>query len=86
MNPLRTGIALAITVAVFYALCTAAWAVAPDAFLALMNNLFHGLDFSPLVQARTFALSGFVLPLLVLSLWALGAGAFFAWLSNRLAR
>jgi hypothetical protein len=86
MNPLRTGIALAITVALFYALCTVAWALAPETFLALMNNLFHGLDFSSLVQARPFTFSGFVVPLLVLSAWALGAGAFFAWLSNRLAR
>jgi hypothetical protein len=86
MNPLRTGIALAITVALFYALCTAAWAMAPGPFLALMNNLFHGLDFSPLVQSQPFAFSGFVGPLLVLVVWALGAGAFFAWISNRLNR
>ena len=86
MNPLRTGIALAITVALFYALCTVAWGLAPETFLALMNNLFHGLDFSPLVQARPFTFSGFVGPLLMLSVWALCAGAFFAWLSNRLAR
>ncbi len=29
MAPLRTGFALAITVAIFYALCTVAWLVAP---------------------------------------------------------
>jgi hypothetical protein len=86
MNPLRTGIALSITVALLYALCTLAWAVAPGPFLALMNSLFHGLDFSGLVQPGPFAGWGFVVPLLVLSVWALGAGAFFAWVSNRLAR
>ena len=86
MNPLRTGIALSITVALFYALCTLAWAVAPGPFLGLMNNLFHGLNFSSLVQPGTFAWQGVVVPLLVLSVWALVAGAFFAWVSNRLAR
>jgi hypothetical protein len=86
MNPLRTGIALAITIAVFYALCTVAWELAPGPFLSLMNNLFHGLNFSPLVQSQPFAFSGFVMPLLVLSVWGLGAGAFFAWVSNRLSR
>lgn len=86
MDPPRTGFTLAITVALFYALCTLAWALAPGPFLGLLNNLFHGLDFSSLVQPRPFAWSGFVVPLLVLSVWALVAGAFFAWLSNRLAR
>ena len=86
MSPLRTGFTLAITVAVFYALCTAAWVLAPGPFLGLLNNLFHGLDFSSLVQSRPFDWQGFVAPLVVLSLWALLAGAFFAWLNNRLAR
>ena len=86
MNPFRTGLTLSLTVALFYALCTLAWALAPGPFLGLMNNLFHGLDFSSLVQARPFALGGFVVVLLVLSAWAWLAGAFFAWLSNRLNR
>jgi hypothetical protein len=78
VNPLRTGIALAITVALSYALCTLAWALAPGPFLAFMNNLFHGLDFSPLVQSHPFSFSGLMIPLLVLGVWASGAGAFFA--------
>jgi hypothetical protein len=71
---------------VFYTLCTLAWIVAPGTFLTLLDNLFHGLELSSLAQPRPFAWSGFALPLLVLSAWALGAGAFYAWLSNRLAR
>ena len=86
MSPLRTGIALAITVALFYALCTVAWALAPEPFFELVDNLFHGLDLSGLARTRPFAWSGFVVVLVVLGAWALGAGAFFAWLSNRLAR
>ena len=85
MNPFRTGLALAVTVALFYTLCTVAWSLAPAQFLWLMNSLFHGLDFSALVQTRTFAWPVFLMPLLVLSVWALCAGAFFAWLGNRLA-
>ena len=86
MSPLRTGIALAITVGLFYALCALVWALAPDPFLGFMNNLFHGMDFTSMVQPRPFAWSGFLVALLVLSVWALFAGSFFAWLHNRLTR
>ena len=86
MAPLRTGIALAITVGVFYALCALVWALAPGPFLGFMNNLFHGMDFSSMVQPRPFAWPGFLAALLVLSGWALLAGIFFGWLFNRLTR
>ena len=86
MAPLRTGIALAITVGVFYALCALAWTLAPGTFLSFMNNLFHGMDFSTMVQPRPFAWQGFLAALLVLGTWALLAGAFFAWLHHRLTR
>ena len=84
MAPARTGITLAITVGLFYALCTLVWALAPGPFLGFMNNLFHGLDFSAMAGAAPFAWPGFLSALVVLSLWAGVAGAFFAWLSNRL--
>ena len=86
MAPLRTGIALAITVGLFYALCALAWALAPGPFLGFMNNLFHGMDFTSMVQPRPFAWTGFLAALLVLSGWALLAGIFFGWLFNRLTR
>ena len=86
-SPLRTGIALGVTVGLFYALCALVWALAPGPFLALMNSLFHGMDFSSMVvQPRPFAWPGFFAALLVLSTWALLAGTFFAWLLNRLKR
>lgn len=84
--PLRTGIALAVTVGLFYALCALVWAVAPGQFLSFMNNLFHGMDFSGLVRPRPFGWPGFLAALLVLSTWALLAGVFFAWLLGRLTR
>ena len=80
-----TGIALAVTVGVFYAVCAMAWVLAPGPFLGFMNSLFHDMDFSAMVQPRPFAWSGFVVALLLLSGWALLAGTFFAWLRNRLA-
>ena len=83
-RPFSTGIALAITVGVFYALCTLLWVLAPGPFLGFMNSLFHGMDFSAMVQPRPFAWSGFLVALLLLSGWALLAGSFFAWLRNRL--
>ncbi len=86
MTPLRTGIALAITVGVFYALCALVWAFAPGPFLSFMNNLFHGMDFSSMVQPRAFGWPGFLTALLVLSAWALLAGVFFSWLLNRMTR
>ena len=86
MTPLRTGIALAITVGVFYALCALAWALAPGPFLSFMNSLFHGMDFTSMVQPRPFAWQGFLTALPVLCVWALFAGSFFAWLLNRLTR
>lgn len=76
MNIFRTGIALSITVAVFYALCALAWLMAPGAFMSFMNSLFHGMDFSSLVRTSAFSWSGFLIVLLVLSAWAMLAGLF----------
>ena len=84
-RPFSTGIALAVTVGVFYALCTLLWVLAAGPFLGFMNSLFHGMDFSAMVQPRPFAWSGFLVALILLSGWALLAGTFFAWLRNRLA-
>ena len=84
MSPLRTGIAFGITVGVFYSLCALAWVLAPGPFLSFMNSLFHGMDFSSMVRTGPFEWQGFMTALLVLSVWALIAAAFFAWLQNRL--
>ena len=62
-----TGIALAVSVGVLYALCTLMWVLAPGPSLGFMNSLFHGMDFSAMVQPRPFAWSGFLVALLLLS-------------------
>ena len=81
---LRTGVALAVTVAVFYALCAFAWLLAPGPFLAFMNSLFHGMDFTPLMKDTAFSWGGFIAALLVMSVWAFLAGTFFEWMRQRL--
>ena len=83
-RPFSTGIALAATVGVFYALCALLWVLAPGPFLGFMNSLLHGMDFGSIVQSQPFAWSGFLVAL-PLSGWTLLAGTFFAWLRNRLA-
>lgn len=81
---LGPGIALEVTVAVFYALCTLVWFVASGPFLGFMNSLFHGMDFTSLVTTAPFSWGGFVEAMLVMSLWAFLAGTFFGWLRLRL--
>lgn len=49
-----------------------------------MNSLFHGLDFSALMSPGAFSWAGFLEALLVMSVWAFLAGAFFGWLRSRL--
>jgi len=86
MPPWRTGLTLAVTVVVFYLLCTLAWWVAPGLFVAFVGGLFHGLDFSALARTPPLPWSHALVPALVLGLWAFAAGSFFAWLHARLAR
>ena len=85
MSPLRTGLALATTVGLFYALCALVWALAPGPSLSLMNGLFHGMNFSGMVQPGDFSLLGFLVALVVLGAWGFFVGTFFAWLHARLA-
>jgi hypothetical protein len=83
-DALRTGLAFAATVAIFYALCTLVWVVAQGAFLGFMNNLFHGMDFTALLKDAAFSWGGFIEVLLVMSAWAFLAGTFFEWLRRRI--
>jgi hypothetical protein len=85
-GPLRTGVALAVTVAVFYSLCTLVWVAAPGPFLGFMNSLFHGMDFSSLVQPAPFAWTGFLAAVTVMSAWAFLAGSFFGCMRELLGR
>lgn len=81
---LSTGVALAVTVTVFYALCTVVWLIAPRPFLGFMNSLFHGMDFSPLLRPASFSAAGFLEAAVVMAVWAFLAGTFYGWLRQRL--
>ena len=83
-GPVRTGITLSVTVALFYALCTLVWVIAPGPFLGFMNSLFHGVDFAPLLKPSAFSAGSFLGALVVMAVWAFLAGTFFAWLHQRL--
>jgi hypothetical protein len=81
---LRTGLAFATTVVLFYVLCTVVWLAASGPFMSFMNSLFHGIDFTPLLKTPGFSWSGFISTVVVMFVWAFLAGAFFAWLRQRL--
>lgn len=79
-RPLATGIALSVTVSVFYALCTAVCVVAPGLFMSFMSSLSHGMDFTVLLEPGSF-----VKALLVMAVWSFLTGTFYGWLRQRLA-
>ena len=85
MKPLNTGLALSATVALFYSLCTLLQVAWPDQFMRFMNALFHGLDFQQIMTTEPYRWSSFLSALVILALWAFGAGAFFVWVHNALS-
>ena len=83
---IRTGAALAATVAMGYAACTLVFWLWPEAAANFMNALFHGLDFRKLQSgAALFSFGSFAYALLILAVWAFGLGALFGWLFGRFA-
>lgn len=86
MKPLRTGLALAITVALFYSLCTLVEILLPRQFMAFMNALFHGMNFQVLATSQPYSWTAYLYAMLVLSLWAFAMGTVFAWLHNAIGR
>jgi hypothetical protein len=85
MKPLRTGLALSVTVAVFYSLCTLVEVIWPEQFMAFMNALFHGLDFRKLATSEPYRWSSFFYALVIHAVWSFALGSFFAWLHHRVA-
>lgn len=82
MKPLQTGVALSLTMIVFYSLCALAAVMWPDSFMKFMNSLAHGLDFRKLVATEPYTWTSFFGALTVLAVWGFAIGAFFAWLHN----
>jgi ABC-type phosphate/phosphonate transport system permease subunit len=85
MKPLQTGVALSVTVAVFYSLCTLVEVLWPAQFMGFMNALFHGMDFRALQTAELHPWRDYLYALAVMALWAFAIGAFFAFMHNALA-
>lgn len=85
MKPLHTGLALSVTVALFYSLCALVEVTWPDQFMGFMNGLFHGLDFRKLMTTEPYNWSSFFFALVILASWAFAIGAFFAWFQNALS-
>lgn len=86
MKPYFTGIALSLTVSVFYSLCTLIWVMAPERFMDFMNSLFHGIDFRLLRTPEAYAWNSFAFALICLAIWGLLVGTFFAWIQGLLSK
>ena len=84
-SAMRTGAALAITVAVAYALCSLIFWIWPETAASFMNGLFHGLDFRRLQSGPTlFNFGAFLSALVVMAAWAFAVGTLFSWICHRL--
>lgn len=79
LNPWRSGLALALAVAVLYTTCAAAFALWPQATLAFFNTWFHGLDLSALqAEAAPMTFGGFVAGLAGVTAYGFVAGLVYA--------
>jgi hypothetical protein len=85
VKPINTGIALSVTVIVFYSLCTFTVVLWPAQFMEFMNALFHGLDFGRLSASIPFSWASFGGALIIMGAWTFAAGTFFAWFHNMLS-
>jgi hypothetical protein len=83
-KPWKTGLALALTMAISYSVCALLYALWPEQGIVFLNALFHGLDFSRLQAPQAFGVATFFGPLVVLSLWGLLVGSLFTWLHGKL--
>lgn len=87
LNPVRTGLSLAITVGLLYVLCALVVAIAPDALSAALGLVAHGLNIAPLiVQAAPVSLRAVLFGLLALMTYSFIAGLLFGVVNNQLAR
>jgi len=82
--PWKTGLTLALTMAISYTVCALLYALWPAQGIAFLNALFHGLDFGRLQAPQTYSAMTFLGPLLVLSVWGALVGTLFAWLYAKL--
>ena len=84
MNPWKTGVTLAVTLAIAYTACAVVYALAPERGIDFLNAMFHGLDFRKLVTTEPFTFLMFVYPLFVFVVWGFVVGVLYAWMHNLL--
>lgn len=84
LNVKAVVIAEAMVGAVLFILCRVAFVVAPNATLAALKYLTH-IDWSPLTQPVTMTWVGFILGLIVFTVFIAIVGAAWAWIYNRFA-
>lgn len=84
MNPSKTGVTLAVTIAIAYTACAIVYALAPERGIDFVNALSHGLDFRKLGTPQPFTFVMFLYPLVVLVVWGFLVGTLYAWLHNLL--
>jgi hypothetical protein len=84
LNIKAVVIAEAIIGAVLFILCRIAFVVAPNATLAALKYLTH-IDWTPLTMPDTMTWGGFILGLIVFTIFIGVVGAAWAWLYNRFA-
>ena len=82
--PWRTGLALALTVALSYSICTVLYEIWPGPGIDFLNDLFHGMDFRRLGTPQPLTLGMFLRPLAVLSIWGFLVGSLFGWLWRKI--
>ena len=84
LNIKAVVIAETVIGAVLFILCRIAFVVAPNATLAALKYLTH-IDWAPLTMPDTMTWTGFVLGLIVFTIFIAIVGAAWAWIYNRFA-
>ena len=84
LNIKAVVIAETIIGAVLFTLCRIAFIIAPNATLAALKYLTH-IDWSPVTMPVTMTWGGFILGLIVFSIFIAIVGAGWAWIYNRFA-
>lgn len=85
LNIKAVVIAETVIGAVLFILCRIPFVVAPNATLAALKYLTH-IDWSPLTLPVTMTWAGFILGLIVFTIFIAIVGAAWVWIYNRFAR
>lgn len=87
LNPVAAGTALALTLGIMYAICTAIWIAWQTEAVGFLNDLFHGLDFRRIQKNDTsYSFAAFIVPLAVLAVWGFVTGTLYGFIHNALRK